>query len=258
MAAAVGKALADVQTWDAAGYARNARFVSDLAGEVMAWLDPKPGMRVLDVGCGDGVLTEKLAALGCSVVGIDPSPSMIEAARARGLDVRLADVRSMAFEGEFDAVFSNAVLHWVREPEAAAHSMRKALKPGGKLAAEFGGHGNIAAIATALRAAAKLHGGDPALTAPWFYPTPEQYSRILTSAGFKVDRIGLFPRPTPLATAMEGWLATMRKPFFDQFPADKRAEVLADTLALLRPSLCDDQGNWTADYVRLRVLADAV
>ena len=150
------------------------------------------------------------------------------------------------------------MLHWVREPEAAALSMRKALRPGGRLAAEFGGHGNVAAIATALRAAAKIHGGDPALTAPWFYPTPDQYSRILSAAGFKVERIGLFPRPTPLATAMEGWLGTMRKPFFDQFPQAKRAEVLADTLALLRPSLCDDQGNWTADYVRLRVLAHAV
>ena len=151
------KSLADVQTWDAKGYAHNARFVSDLAGEVVAWLDPKPGERILDVGCGDGALTEKLVAVGCNVVGIDPSASMIVAAQARGLDARLADVRDLPFAVEFDAVFSNAVLHWVREPDAAARSMRKALRPGGRLAAEFGGHGNVAAVATALRAAAKLH-----------------------------------------------------------------------------------------------------
>ena len=137
MAAAPAKVLADVQTWDAIGYAHNARFVSDLAGEVVAWLDPKPGERILDAGCGDGALTQKLAALGCSMVGIDPSQSMIQAALGRGLDARLADVRNLSFDAEFDAVFSNAVLHWVREPETAARSMREALKPGGRLAAEF-------------------------------------------------------------------------------------------------------------------------
>ena len=249
--------LSDVQTWDAKGYARNARFVADLAGEVVAWLAPQPGERILDVGCGDGALTAKLAAMGCSVVGIDPSQSMVDAAKALGVDARVADVRQLAFDGVFDAVFSNAVLHWVREPEAAARCMRKALKPGGRLAAEFGGHGNVAAVATALRAAAKLHGGDPGLTAPWFYPTPEHYSAILTAAGFKVERIGLFPRPTPLPTGIEGWLETMRKPFFDQFSGAKRAEVLLDVVELLRPSLCDEKGRWTADYVRLRVLAKA-
>ena len=249
--------LADVQTWDAKGYAHNARFVADLAGEVVAWLAPQPGERILDVGCGDGALTAKLAAMGCSVVGIDPSQSMVDAAKALGLDARVADVRHPTFDSEFDAVFSNAVLHWVREPAAAARSMRKALKPGGRLAAEFGGHGNVAAVATALRAAAKIHGGDPGLTAPWFYPTPEHYSAILSAAGFRVERIGLFPRPTPLPTGIEGWLETMRKPFFDQFPAAKRTEVLSDVIELLRPSLCDEQGRWMADYVRLRVLARA-
>ena len=257
MAAAATISLADVQTWDAKGYAHNARFVADLAGEVLSWLDPKPGERILDVGCGDGALTEKLAALGCQVVGVDPSQSMVQAAQARGLDARLADVRTLTFHAEFDAVFSNAVLHWVREPDAAARSMRRALKPGGRLAAEFGGHGNVAAVATALRAAARLHGGDAGVAAPWFYPTPDEYAGLLTSAGFKVGRIGLFPRPTPLPTGVEGWLETMRKPFFDQFPGAKRAEVFGDVVELLRPSLCDTQGRWTADYVRIRVLARA-
>jgi SAM-dependent methyltransferase len=252
------KPLAGLQTWDAQGYATNARFVADLATDVLAWLDAKPGERILDVGCGDGVLTERLVKAGCSVVGIDPSVSLLAAARARGLDVRKGDARTLPFNGEFDAVFSNAVLHWVPEPEAAARAMRKALKPGGRLVAEFGGHGNVAAIVTALRAGAMLHGGDPALTAPWFYPTPDEYRAILTLAGFHVERIGLFPRPTALPTGMDGWLDTFRKPFFDQFPPDKRARVKADVLALLQPALCDTHGHWTADYVRLRVAARAV
>lgn len=250
--------LADTQTWEAKSYERNARFVADLAGEVVAWLDPKPGERILDVGCGDGALTAKLAALGCDVVGVDTSDSLLAAARARGLDVRKADVRNLPFDGEFNAVFSNAVLHWVREPEVAARSMRKALKPGGRLVAEFGGHGNVAAIMTAMRAAAKLHGGDEALAAPWFYPTPAEYQAILERAGFAVERIGLFPRPTALPTGMNGWLDTFRKPFFDQFKGEAAAKAKADVLDLLRPALCDTKGNWTADYVRLRVFAVSV
>ena len=250
--------LASIQTWNAEGYERNARFVADLAGDVVAWLGPKPRMRILDVGCGDGALTAKLAERGCDVVGIDTSDSLLAAAKARRLDVRKADVRDLPFDSEFDAVFSNAVLHWVREPLAAARSMRKALKPGGRLVAEFGGHGNVAAIMTALRAAAKIHGGDEALAAPWFYPTPAEYSAILSEAGFEVERIGLYPRPTALPTGIEGWLDTFRKPFFDQFVGSQAAKARSEVIALLRPALCDSAGQWTADYVRLRVAAKAV
>ena len=161
----------------------------------------------------------------------------------------------MPFDGEFDAVFSNAVLHWVREPAEAARSMRKALKPGGRLAAEFGGHGNVAAIMTALRASAMINGADTELAAPWFYPTPEEYAAILEDAGFTVERIGLYPRPTPLPTGIEGWLETFRKPFFDQFQGPARQKAKSDVIELLRPALCDTAGRWTADYVRLRVAA---
>jgi len=247
--------LTDVQTWDAKGYEHNARFVADLAGEVVGWLAPQPGERILDVGCGDGALTRKLADLGCDVVGIDTSESLLAAAKARGLDVRKVDVRQMPFDGEFDAVFSNAVLHWVREPAEAARSMRKALKPGGRLAAEFGGHGNVAAIMTGLRASAMINGADTELAAPWFYPTPEEYAAILRDAGFTVERIGLYPRPTPLPTGIEGWLETFRKPFFDQFQGAARQKAKSDVIELLRPALCDTAGRWTADYVRLRVAA---
>ncbi|MEZ5774235.1 MAG: methyltransferase domain-containing protein [Hyphomicrobiaceae bacterium] len=249
--------LPDVQTWDAGRYDRNARFVSDLGGDVLALLDPRPGERILDLGCGDGALTERLVAAGASVLGVDVSEAMLAAARGRGLDVVAGDARTLPFEAEFDAVFSNAVLHWVTDPDKAAARMRAALKPGGRLVAEFGGHGNIAAIVTALRAAARIHGGDARLVSPWFYPTPAEYRAILEKAGFEVMRIGLHPRPTPLPTGIEGWLMTFRKPFFDQFGEDGRAEVLKLVVDLLAPSLRDAAGNWTADYVRLRVAARA-
>ena len=246
---------AAAQAWSAHSYDQHARFVSELTADVLAWLDPKPGERVLDLGCGDGALTEKLVQLGLKVEGIDISEDMLKAARARGLNVRQGDATSFTVAEPVDAVFSNAVLHWVRDPVAAIKRIKTALKPRGRFVAEFGGHGNVAAIVTALRAAVRIHGGDELLAAPWYYPTPAEYQGLLEAEGFAVERIGLFPRPTPLPTNMDGWLGTFRKPFFDQYPEPERAKVLATIVDLLRPALADQAGRWTADYVRLRVRA---
>jgi SAM-dependent methyltransferase len=250
-------ALPDQQQWCADSYSQNARFVSDLGGDVLALLAPKHGERILDLGCGDGALTERIMAAGANVLGIDISASLLEAARGRGVDARYGDAMKLAFDGEFDAVFSNAVLHWVREPRTAALGIRRALKPGGRFVAEFGGHGNVAAIVTALRAAADTFGGDAALVAPWFYPTADEYRAILRDCNFDVRQIALIPRQTPLTTGIEGWLATFRAPFFAQFGPERADEVKRWVVELLRPSLCDASGRWTADYVRLRVAAIA-
>jgi len=242
------------QTWSPETYDRHARFVSDLAGEILAWLDPKPGERVLDLGCGDGALTAKLRDLGCMITGVDSGPDMIQAARALGLDARLIDGHELPFRGEFDAVFSNAALHWMIRPRLVIEGVWRALRPQGRFVAEFGGHGNVAAIVTAMRAVARKRGGDPDLAGPWFFPAPDVYREMLEEEGFAVGRIGLYPRPTPLKTGMKAWLKVFRKPFFEQF-GSKMDEVLEETEALLKPSLCDAKGRWTADYVRLRVEA---
>lgn len=242
------------QKWSAETYDAHARFVSDLAGEVLAWLDPKAGERILDLGCGDGVLTAELVSRGADVVGVDTSDDLLRAAKNRGLDVRHMDGQALQFEAEFDAVFSNAALHWMRDGAAVVKGVWRALKPGGRFVAEFGGHGNVAAIVTAILAVAKARGVSGELAAPWFYPTPAEYRELLEETGFTVRRVGLFPRPTPLKTGMAEWLKLFRKPFFEQF--GKEAEnVLAECVDLLRPSLCDSRGNWTADYVRIRVEA---
>jgi trans-aconitate methyltransferase len=242
------------QVWSAETYARHARFVSDLAGPVLEWLAPQAGERVLDLGCGDGVLTAELARRGVSVLGIDISESLLKAAAERGVETRHMDGQNLPFDGEFDAVFSNAALHWMSNGSAVIEGVFRALKPGGRFVAEFGGHGNVAAVTTAMRATAWRRGGDAALAGPWFFPSVAVYREMLEERGFRVVRIGLFPRPTPLASGMIAWLRVFRRPFFAQFGADEDV-VLSEVEELLAPSLRDAKGNWTADYVRLRVEA---
>lgn len=243
------------QVWGAEKYEKNARFVSDMTGDVLAWLAPKAGERILDLGCGDGVLTEKLVQAGAIVKGADNSEALLSAARKRGLDVEFKDGQALDYGPEFDAVFSNAALHWMVRAEEVVKGVHSSLKPGGRFIAEFGGHGNVAAILTALRATALKYGKDPARAAGWFYPTPAEYRALLEANGFSVDKIGLFPRPTPLPTGLRGWLMTFRESYFDQWPEKDREQIAIEIENLLAPSLRDRAGNWTADYVRLRVAA---
>lgn len=243
------------QTWSSESYETNARFVSDLGNAVLGWLDPKQGEAILDLGCGDGTLTRKIAAAGADVVGVDISNELLASARDKGLDVREMDGEALAFSHEFDAVFTNAALHWMQNPQKVVDGVRRALKSGGRFVGEFGGHGNVASIVTAMRAAARIYGGDAELAGPWFYPTPDEFCDLLVQNGLDVTRISLIPRPTPLPTGMAGWLTTFRKPFFDQYELETREKVVHDVQELLRPQLCDKAGRWTADYVRLRFAA---
>jgi trans-aconitate methyltransferase len=243
------------QTWDTAAYAATGRFVADLAGGVVELLAAQPGEAILDLGCGDGALTEKLAATGAIVTGADASPSMVAAARARGLTVHEVSATTMTFNGEFDAVFSNAALHWIPNAEAVIASVHLALKPGGRFVAEMGGLGNIAAIRVALQAVLARYGIDAEKVAASFYPSPAHYRRLLEAGGFSVATIELIPRPTPLPAGMESWLNTFRNGVLDLLATEDRAQAMAETVELLRPALCDADGNWTADYVRLRFAA---
>jgi trans-aconitate methyltransferase len=243
------------QSWDTIAYAANGRFVADLAGGVVKLLDPKPGESIVDLGCGDGALTERLAATGAVITCVDASPAMIAAARARGLNVLESSADNLPFESEFDAAFSNAALHWMPNAEAVIAGVHRALKPGGRFVAEMGGIGNIAAIRTALQAVLAPYGLDAEALAASFYPSPAQYRRLLEAVGFTVRTMKLIPRPTPLPAGMEAWLNTFRNGVLDQLAPADRAKAVADTVALLRPVLCDANGDWTADYVRLRFSA---
>ncbi|MBI1814841.1 MAG: methyltransferase domain-containing protein [Deltaproteobacteria bacterium] len=243
------------QTWDPERYARNARFVADLGMPVVELLAPKAGERILDLGCGDGALTEKLVALGCAVVGVDGSAEQIAAARARGLDAQVMDGERLSFENEFDAVFSNAAMHWMRRADDVIAGVGRALKPGGRFVAEFGGNGCVATIARALVAALDRRGVDGAAANPWYFPTAEDYGQRLRAGGFVVNYLALIPRPTPLPGDITGWLETFAESFTAVLPAAERAAFIDEVREAARPALCDAQGQWTADYVRLRFAA---
>ncbi len=253
---------AAAQTWNTSAYAQNGRFVADLATGVVDLLAPQPGERILDIGCGDGALTERLAATGAILTGIDASQSMvraaqIRAARTRNFDIHHTSATELTFDQQFDAAFSNAALHWIPEhdqPTALAR-IHAALQPGARFVAEMGGQGNIAAIRTALSATLALFGIDAEAAAASFYPSPDSYRDLLQQAGFELHTIALIPRPTPLPggpAGMEDWLSTFRNGVLDRLSLLDRAVVIRRTVDLLRPILSDRGNAWTADYVRLR------
>ncbi len=247
--------MSSAQTWDPETYARNARFVSDLGSAVLDLLAPRPGERILDVGCGDGVLTKRLVDLGCEVVAVDASAAQIEAARQRGIDARVMNAEALPFTEEFDAVFSNAALHWIKSADAAIAGVYRSLQPGGRFVAECGGDGCVRKIRTALVEALERRGIDGDARVPWYFPTVDDYTAKLERAGFHVDTIALIPRPTPLPGDVIGWLDTFAHSFVDGFTGRERAEYFEEVGAILAPQLRESSGTWVADYVRLRFKA---
>ena len=245
------------QSWNPTAYAEIGSFVPALGAGVLEWLNPRPGERILDLGCGDGQLTSKLAAAGAEVVGVDASPEMVAGACSKGIDARVCNAEALPFAAEFDAVFSNAALHWVRHQDAMLAGVKRALKPGGRFVAEMGGHGNIAAIQVALMAVLERHGCAGLEDGVNYYPTPAAYRARLERQGFTVEEIQLIPRPTPLSAGMHNWLTTFRSGVLAAVPEHLRQTVVEETVALLEPVLRDEQGNWTGDYVRLRFIARA-
>lgn len=239
------------EDWSASDYEANARFVSDLGMPVVQLLAPMPGERILDLGCGDGALTVKLRDAGADVLGVDGSPDMVSGAVALGLEAQVVDGHALCFEAAFDAVFSNAALHWMTRPSDVIAGVARALKPGGRFVGEFGGMGNVAAIRTALIATLAADGIDADLHDIWFFPSVAEYSELLRQGGFTVETCELIPRPTPVPAGMRAWIETLAVPVLGKVQGD-RAAFLDRVTALLAPALRDGHGNWTADYVRIR------
>ena len=259
--------------WDARAYDERFRFVSDHAGDLVALLDPQPGERILDLGCGTGLLAAAIAERGASVTGLDSDAAMIEAARAQ---FRAADHPALEFiegdgealeeaglAGPFDAVFSNAALHWMTRPEAVLRGLCALLRPGGRLVAELGGRGNVAIVENALRDALEAEGVPrEQQPRPWYFPGLAEYAALLERHGFEPRVMTLFDRPTTLedgVAGMAGWLRMFGHPWLAELPPDLAAPVIARVEAAVRPRLWredgEEGGRWVVDYRRLRVIA---
>jgi SAM-dependent methyltransferase len=198
------------------------------------------------------VLTAKIAAAGARVVGVDTSRAFLATASARGLPVVLMDGEQFAFKSRFDAVFTNAALHWMRRAELVVQGVARSIKPGGRFVGEFGGAGNVASIRAALHARLRARAIDPWSVDPWYFPAPQEYAALLDSSGFVVEYIELIPRPTELSGDIADWLELFAQPFLKSVTERDRPGVVEELRDALAPTLRNPDGTWSADYVRLR------
>ena len=234
--------------WDAGDYARVGAFVAELGGAALDLLDAQLGERILDIGCGDGTLTKKILERGATVLGIDNSPEMIAAARAKGVDALLLPAEDMQFFAEFDAAFSNATLHWVLDKEQAARAIFRAIKPGARFAGEMGGEGNLAKLREALDEELVIRGYVPPVEATNWYASPEEFAGVYEAAGFREIDARLIERRTVIEHGVGEWVTTFRRGWLDRasVPEEERAEIGA--------AVADRVGSNVADYVRLRFI----
>jgi len=245
---ALTELAASTSSWDAADYARIGRFVSDLGAAALDLLDPQPGERILDIGCGDGALTDKIIERGAEVIGVDNSPELVTAARAIGIEVLDMDAADMTFAAEFDAAFTNAALHWMLDKQRVARATFQALKPGGRFAGEMGGEGNLRRLREALDAELVARGYPPPLESSNWYPSVEEFADIYEAAGFDEIDARLIERPTPLPNGVGQWVTTFRRGWLD------RAGVPEEERAAIAQAVAETVASDSADYVRLRFI----
>ena len=246
--------------WDAKLYDAKHDFVWKYGSDLVSLLDPRPGEQILDLGCGTGHLAARIAESGANVTGVDQSAEMVAAARIAypHLKFEVGDARQLSFRTEFDAVFSNATLHWIQDPEPVLQGIQRALRPGGRFVAELGGKGNIRAMQEAFdQALAEMGSARRGEVRPWYYPSVSEYATLTERNGFEVRFITLFDRPTELADGAKGlrnWMQMFATAYLAKAGEDKGEEFLKLVEENLRPKLFRD-GSWWADYRRLRLVA---
>lgn len=245
--------------WNAELYDTKMNFVSKYGVKVLELLQPNEGERILDLGCGTGDLTHELVQAGVEAVGIDLSAEMIEKARKKypGISFMQANAETYRVGEPFDAVFSNAALHWMKRPELVIETIYQALKPGGRFVAEFGGKGNVEQVCQGIATVSQQHGLDAQERNPWYFPSIGEYTSLLEKHGFHVDYALLFERPTPQADGdigMKHWLHSFGGVFFTDFSPEQKEAAYDEICEKLRPHLFHD-GVWYVDYCRLRVVA---
>lgn len=251
--------MAEGSHWNAELYDDKHSFVWKMAAGLLELLEAKSGELILDLGCGTGHLTSQIAASGAKVAGVDRSPEMIQQAREKYpvLRFEVMDARKMAFSEQFDAVFSNATLHWIKEPELVVAGIAKTLRTGGRFVAEFGGKGNVAELLAAAKRAWEKVGLPQAAPNPWYYPSISEYSGLLEQHGLEVTYANLFDRPTSLDDGERGlrnWLEMFGGAFLEKLTPSQHDDMVAAVEKEARPTIWRN-GHWVMDYRRLRVVS---
>jgi len=246
--------MKESNNWNANEYNKNADFVSKLAFPVIELLNPQKNEKILDLGCGEGSLAQEIQKYKTKVIGVDLSADMVAKAKDKGIESYIMSATHLNFEEEFDAVFSNAMLHWVKDAPLAITEVNKVLKKEGRFVAEFGGYGNILALRKAMSVVFKRHKEYGEFTDPWFFPTKEIYQELLEKNGFNVQQIELIKRPTPVADIKE-WLNIFANGIMKNVPKNSKKSFKNEVEELLKPELYTQENGWVVDYVRVRFSA---
>lgn len=241
--------------WNPEQYKKHADYVPKLGQYLLDLLQPKPGERILDLGCGEGSLTLEIAKSGATVIGIDASAEMVAAAQDNGVNAYQMDATQLDFKIPFDAVFSNAALHWIKTPEQVLNAVYQNLIEKGRFIGEFGGHGNVMSAYTCLIEALNKRGIDGNKYNPWYYPSHEEYAELLKANRFKVEMIELYQRPTPLGGDVMPWLKLFSDCFLQALPASEHQSYLEEVAHNLRLLLPKEGDQYILDYVRLKFVA---
>ena len=244
----------ETNEWNANTYNKHANFVSVLGLPVVELLKPQIEEHILDLGCGDGTLAVEIEKYGSKVIAVDLSEEMVEKARVKGLDAHVMSATQLPYIDEFDAVFSNAVLHWVKDSEEAVKNIHKVLKTNGRFVAEFGGYGNVHHIVEAMKEVFSIHIEYGDFDNPWFFPTVKEYTEILKSQGFEVKYIELIERPTPIDD-IANWLAIFTNGVTEYLTLEQKEQFRHEVREILKEKIYTTEEGWVADYVRLRVEA---
>ncbi|MEH6942885.1 class I SAM-dependent methyltransferase [Bacillus sp. JJ722] len=245
-------------TWNAQLYDGKHSFVSKYGDSIVELLNPQAGEKILDLGCGTGDLAKKISDYSVNVIGVDQSPNMIMQASIKYPNIQflVQDATKLDYHNEFDAIFSNATLHWVRPPKQALQCIWNSLKNNGRFIAEFGGKGNVQVITDSIVNQIKAAGLDYLPEQfPWYYPSIGEYSALMEEVGFRVTFAQHFNRPTPLVghNGLRNWIEMFGSSFFRDIDQDKKDDIITKVEDHLKDDLYKD-GNWLADYKRIRVI----
>ena len=240
--------------WNSSKYKNHANFVSDMAVDLIEVLNPKKDETILDLGCGDGTLAIQIKQNCKSIVAVDLSTDMVEKTKSLGIKAYVMNATNLDFENKFDAVFSNAVLHWVKQSKLAVQNINKVLKPNGRFIAEFGGCKNINTIVEAIQEVFSQNKDFGTFNNPWYFPTKKEYKNILEQNGFEVKDINLTTRPTPIDD-ISNWLSIFANGIISHLNKEQKETFLSQTKYILENKLYSKENGWVLDYVRIRVEA---